>query len=538
MSIGKTLFSVVLLVVISIYMLLDMQRLGRVVDRRFPPRPGERPLLRTIEHSLAAYVRGQAALSLIIGVSAGVGLWVLGATGLLPPAQQYALLFGAWVAVTEVIPYLGPWLGAAPPFIYALVVNPISALWVALLFLGIQQIEGHVVVPKVMGNALRLHPLLVIFGLAAGAELYGLAGRADGAAAARGRPRDLGVLRRPHRSRAVAGRAGPGRGRCRARSAAYSEAVSASPPPVSAGCAAASRCAISCARPPSRSTTSCCRSSSLRRPPNDRLPALSRHTVESLVREVEELVRVGVPGVMLFGIPESKDDEGSGAWIEDGIVQQALRALRPRFPELLLVTDVCLCEYTSHGHCGVIADGEVDNDASVELLARTAVSHVEAGADAVAPSDMMDGRVAAIREQLPQTPIIAYSAKYASAFYGPFRDVADSAPAFGDRRGYQMDPGNVREALRECAQDVAEGADMLMVKPALPYLDVLRAVRDRFDLPLAAYNVSGEYAMIKAAAAAGDLDERSAALESLTAIKRAGADVIFTYWAKDFASWL
>ena len=272
--------------------------------------------------------------------------------------------------------------------------------------------------------------------------------------------------------------------------------------------------------------------------PNDRLPAMSRHTVESLLREVEELVRVGVPGVMLFGIPESKDDEGSGAWIEDGIVQQALRALRPRFPELLLVTDVCLCEYTSHGHCGVVADGEVDNDASVELLARTAVSHVEAGADAVAPSDMMDGRVAAIREQLPQTPIIAYSVKYASAFYGPFRDVADSAPAFGDRRGYQMDPGNVREALRECAQDVAEGADMLMVKPALPYLDVLRAVRDRFDLPLAAYNVSGEYAMIKAAAAAGDLDERSAALESLTAIKRAGADVIFTYWAKDFASWL
>jgi porphobilinogen synthase len=271
---------------------------------------------------------------------------------------------------------------------------------------------------------------------------------------------------------------------------------------------------------------------------NDRLPAMSRHTVESLLREVEELVRVGVPGVLLFGIPESKDDEGSGAWIEDGIVQQALRALRPRFPELLLVTDVCLCEYTSHGHCGVVADGGVDNDASVELLARTAVSHVEAGADVVAPSDMMDGRVAAIREQLPQTPIIAYSAKYASAFYGPFRDVADSAPAFGDRRGYQMDPGNVREALRECAQDVAEGADMLMVKPALPYLDVLRAVRDRFDLPLAAYNVSGEYAMIKAAAAAGDLDERSAALESLTAIKRAGADVIFTYWAKDFASWL
>jgi porphobilinogen synthase len=271
---------------------------------------------------------------------------------------------------------------------------------------------------------------------------------------------------------------------------------------------------------------------------NERLPALERHTVDSVVGEVEELVRVGVGAVVLFGIPEEKDDEGSGAWIDEGVVQQALRALRPRFPELLLITDVCLCEYTSHGHCGVIHDGEVDNDASLELLARTAVSHVEAGADVVAPSDMMDGRVAAIREQLPATPIIAYSAKYASAFYGPFRDVADSAPAFGDRRGYQMDPGNVREALRECEQDIAEGADVLMIKPALPYLDVLRAARDRFDLPLAAYNVSGEYAMIKAAAAAGDLDERAAALESLTAIRRAGADVIFTYWAKDFAAWL
>jgi porphobilinogen synthase len=272
--------------------------------------------------------------------------------------------------------------------------------------------------------------------------------------------------------------------------------------------------------------------------PNDRLPALARHTVEGVVREVEELVRVGVSAVILFGIPEEKDDEGSGAWIDDGIVQQALRALRLRFPELVLITDVCLCEYTAHGHCGVIRDGEVDNDASLELLARTAVSHVEAGADVVAPSDMMDGRVAAIREQLPQTPIISYSAKYASAFYGPFREAAGSAPSFGDRRGYQMDPGNVREALRECELDVAEGADVLMVKPALPYLDVLRAVRDRFDLPLGAYNVSGEYAMVKAAAAAGDMEERAAALESLTAIKRAGADVIFTYWAKDFAAWL
>jgi porphobilinogen synthase len=272
--------------------------------------------------------------------------------------------------------------------------------------------------------------------------------------------------------------------------------------------------------------------------PNERLPALSRHTVDGLVREVEEVVRAGVGSVILFGIPEAKDDEGSGAWLEDGIVQQALRALRPRFPELLLITDVCLCEYTSHGHCGVIRDGEVDNDASLELLARTAVSHVEAGADVVAPSDMMDGRVAAIREQLPQTPIVAYSAKYASAFYGPFREAAGSEPSFGDRRGYQMDPGNVREAVRECELDVAEGADVVMVKPALPYLDVLRAVRDRLDLPLGAYNVSGEYAMVKAAAAAGDMDERTAALESLTAIKRAGADVIFTYWARDFASWL
>jgi porphobilinogen synthase len=271
--------------------------------------------------------------------------------------------------------------------------------------------------------------------------------------------------------------------------------------------------------------------------PNERLPGLVRHTVDSLVRECDELVSLGIKAVLLFGIPEEKDEEGSGAWIEDGIVQQALRELRPRFPELLLLTDVCLCEYTSHGHCGVLVDGEVDNDASLELIARTAVSHVEAGADAVCPSDMMDGRVGAIREQLPQTPIVAYSAKYASAFYGPFRDVAGSAPSHGDRRGYQMDPGNVREALRECELDVAEGADMIMVKPALPYLDVVRAVRDRFDLPLAAYNVSGEYAMVKAAAAAGDLDERTAAIESLTSIRRAGADIVFTYWAKELAQW-
>jgi porphobilinogen synthase len=204
----------------------------------------------------------------------------------------------------------------------------------------------------------------------------------------------------------------------------------------------------------------------------------------------------------------------------------------------VLLTDVCLCEYTSHGHCGVIRDGEVDNDETLELIARTAVSHVDAGADAVCPSDMMDGRVAAIREELPGTPIIAYSAKYASAFYGPFREAAESAPAFGDRRGYQMDPANVREALRECEQDIEEGADVLMIKPALPYLDVIRAARERFDLPLAAYNVSGEYAMVKAAAAKGFLDERQAALESLTAIKRAGADLIVSYWTKELASWL
>jgi porphobilinogen synthase len=273
--------------------------------------------------------------------------------------------------------------------------------------------------------------------------------------------------------------------------------------------------------------------------PNERLPGMARHTVESVVQECEELLRLGVKSVILFGLPDGKDEEGSGAWIDDGVVQRALRALRSRFPELLLMTDVCLCEYTSHGHCGVVdASGAVDNDASLELIVRSAVSHVEAGADVVCPSDMMDGRVGAIREQLPETPIISYSAKYASAFYGPFRDVADSAPSFGDRRGYQLDPGNVREALRECEQDIAEGADMIMIKPALPYLDVIRAARDRFDLPLGAYNVSGEYAMVKTAAAAGDLDERTAALECLTAIRRAGADIVFTYWAKEFASWL
>ena len=270
---------------------------------------------------------------------------------------------------------------------------------------------------------------------------------------------------------------------------------------------------------------------------NPDLPGLARHSVDSLGPEADELVRLGVKAVILFGIPDEKDEEGSGAWDDDGIVQRALRELQGR--DLVLITDVCLCEYTSHGHCGVIGDGEeIDNDATLELLVRTALSHVEAGAHVVAPSDMMDGRVGAIREELPDTPIIAYSAKYASAFYGPFREAAESAPAFGDRRGYQMDPANVREALQECEQDVAEGADVLMIKPALPYLDVIRAARERFDLPLAAYNVSGEYAMVKAAAAKGFLDERQAALESLTAIKRAGADFVLSYWTKELATWL
>ena len=272
--------------------------------------------------------------------------------------------------------------------------------------------------------------------------------------------------------------------------------------------------------------------------PNEALPAMGRWSTEGVGEEVDRLTAAGVKAVILFGIPDEKDDEGSGAWDDDGVIQRALRLLRPQFPELVLLTDVCLCEYTAHGHCGVIVDGQVDNDATLDLLARAAVSHVEAGADAVCPSDMMDGRVAAIREALPETPIVAYSAKYASAFYGPFREAADSAPSFGDRRAYQMDPANVREALRECELDVAEGADVIMVKPALPYLDVIRAARERFDLPLAAYNVSGEYAMVKAAAAAGWLEEEVAALESLTAIKRAGADIVVSYWTGDLAAWL
>jgi len=268
------------------------------------------------------------------------------------------------------------------------------------------------------------------------------------------------------------------------------------------------------------------------------LPEIAQRSVDEIVREAAELAGAGVRAVLLFGIPETKDAEGSGAWDEDGIVQRSLRALRAEVAGLTLLTDVCLCEYTEHGHCGVLEGDTVANDETLELLARTAASHVDAGADAVCPSDMMDGRVGVIRAALPDTPIVSYAAKYASAFYGPFREVAESTPSFGDRRGYQMDPANVREALRECALDLDEGADVLMVKPALPYLDVIRAVRERFDCPVWAYQVSGEYAMVRAAADAGHLEERRAALEALTAIKRAGAGTIVTYWAKDLAGWL
>ncbi len=277
--------------------------------------------------------------------------------------------------------------------------------------------------------------------------------------------------------------------------------------------------------------------------PLEGLAGIARRSVDRLCEEADEAHRLGVAAVLLFGIPEEKDEAGSGAYEEDGIVQRALRALHERVPELVLLTDVCLCEYTSHGHCGVVEDGEVLNDVSLELLANTAVSHAEAGADAVCPSDMMDGRVGAIRgaldaEGFERVPIVSYAAKYASAFYGPFRDAAESAPAFGDRRGYQLDAPNAREALRECELDLAEGADALMIKPALPYLDVIAAARARFDVPIFAYNVSGEYAQVKAAAARGWLDERQAALESLTAIKRAGADVVVSYWTKELAGWL
>ncbi len=279
------------------------------------------------------------------------------------------------------------------------------------------------------------------------------------------------------------------------------------------------------------------------REPISSMPGHCQLSLDELAREAREVRDLGIPAVLLFGLPRTKDPLGSEAYDPRGIVQEAVRTVKEHAPELVVMTDVCLCEYTSHGHCGVVEDGYVQNDPSLELLARTAVSHVEAGADLVAPSDMMDGRVGAIRRALDaagylETPILAYAAKFASAFYGPFREAADSAPQFGDRRAYQMDPANAREALREVELDVAEGADLVMVKPALPYLDLVWRVRERFGLPVVAYNVSGEFAMVKAAAQLGWIDERAITLELLTGIRRAGADLIITYFAKDVARWL
>ncbi|HYH52762.1 MAG TPA: porphobilinogen synthase [Solirubrobacterales bacterium] len=274
------------------------------------------------------------------------------------------------------------------------------------------------------------------------------------------------------------------------------------------------------------------------------MPGIERFSINNLVEEAGEIAAAGIGALMLFGIPAMKDEFGTGAYDDEGVVQMAVRALKEAHPDLIVITDVCLCEYTSHGHCGVIRDGtEVDNDVTVELLAKTAISHAEAGADVVAPSDMMDGRIGSIRFQLdeeghPGVPIIAYSAKYASAFYGPFRDAAESTPKSGDRRGYQMDPANAAEAVREAELDLDEGADMLMVKPALPYLDVVRRVKEATGAPVAAYHVSGEYSMLKAAAASGWIDERAAVVEALTSIRRAGADAIVTYYAKEAAAWL
>jgi porphobilinogen synthase len=273
------------------------------------------------------------------------------------------------------------------------------------------------------------------------------------------------------------------------------------------------------------------------------MPGIERFPLSELVGEATEVAATGIRAVLLFGVPAEKDDTASSAYDDEGVVQMAVRALKEAHPDLTVITDVCLCEYTSHGHCGFVRDGEVDNDITVELLAKTAISHAEAGADVVAPSDMMDGRVGSIRHQLdeeghPNIPIIAYSAKYASAFYGPFRDAAESTPEFGDRRGYQMDPANAAEAVREAKLDLEEGADMLMVKPATPYLDVVRRIKEETAAPLAAYHVSGEYSMLKAAAANGWIDERAAVLETLTGIRRAGADVAITYYAKEAAAWL
>ena len=273
------------------------------------------------------------------------------------------------------------------------------------------------------------------------------------------------------------------------------------------------------------------------------MPGIMQWPLEHVGREAERIALLGIPAVLLFGIPNEKDEVGSQAYASQGVIQQTIRRLKAETPDVLVITDVCLCEYTSHGHCGVIHNGNVQNDESLQLLAQMALSHVEAGADLVAPSDMMDGRVGAIRRTLDehgfnQTPIMAYSAKYASGFYGPFREAAGSAPQFGDRRSYQMDPANVREALREIDLDIAEGADIVMVKPAMAYMDVIRRVREHCDLPLAAYNVSGEFAMIKAAARNGWIDERRITMEVLTGIRRAGADMIITYFAPDVARWL
>src|SRR3954463_13805061 len=281
-----------------------------------------------------------------------------------------------------------------------------------------------------------------------------------------------------------------------------------------------------------------------RRTPIPELPGIDHLSIDGAVEEAGIAQALGIPAVLLFGLPASKDPEGSGAWDDEGVIQLATRAIKAAHPDLLVITDLCLCEYTSHGHCGVLrTDGVVDNDATLELLARTPVSQAAAGADAIAPSDMMDGRVGALRaaldeQGLSETPIIAYSAKYASAFYGPFRVAADSAPAQGDRKAYQMDPANALEAVREAQLDVDEGADIIMVKPALPYLDIIRRVKDATGMPVAAYNVSGEYSMLKAAVAQGLLDERAAVLEALTGIRRAGADIIITYHATDVARWL
>lgn len=273
------------------------------------------------------------------------------------------------------------------------------------------------------------------------------------------------------------------------------------------------------------------------------MPGCYQYSVDRLVEAAKELASLGMPGTILFGIPENKDPLGSEAYADDGIIQQAVRAIKDAVPDLLVITDVCLCEYTDHGHCGIIEDGEVQNDPTLDLLVKESVSHAHAGADVIAPSDMMDGRVGAIRYALDEegyenVPIMAYSAKYASAFYGPFRDAAESAPQFGDRRSYQMDPANSNEALREVTLDIEEGADIVMVKPALSYLDVISQVKAEFQMPVAAYNVSGEYAMIKAAAQNGWIDEKRVALEVLTSIKRAGADMILTYFAKSVVEWL